>query len=62
MVYSWSVNLYDSDGAKMEDCILVHAGEDTILKFQNVEHLETFAKDILRSLPEIKENIKVKNE
>lgn len=62
MTYFWSTNLYDSDGDVYEECILVHAGEDAILKFQNVEHLETFAKEILRSLPEIKENIKVKNE
>jgi hypothetical protein len=61
MIYSWSVNLYDSDGDVIEDCILVHAGKDTILKFQDLEHLETFAKEILRSLPEIKENIKHEN-
>jgi hypothetical protein len=61
MTYSWSVNLYDFEGDEMENCILVHAGKDTILKFQDLEHLETFAKEILRSLPEIKENIKHEN-
>lgn len=58
MTYFWSINLHDSDGDVFEECILVHAGEDVILKFQNVEYLEEFAKAILRSLPEIKENIK----
>lgn len=61
MTYFWSINFYDSDGDLFEECILVHAGEGTILKFQSVEDLETFAKEILRSLPEIKENIKHEN-
>ena len=55
MTYSWSVNLYDSDGDVLEKCVLVHAGTDVILNFQDTEHLENFAKEILRSLPEIKE-------
>lgn len=55
MTYSWSVNVYDRDGDEVEKCVLVHAGCDVILKFKNAEHLEQFAKEILRSLPEMKE-------
>lgn len=57
MRYSWATNLYDKDGDAYEDCILVFAGETAILKFKNVEDLEFFAKEILRSIPEIKDNI-----
>ena len=55
MNYLWSVNLYDGDGDVTEKCVLLHAGENAILKFQDVEHLENFAKQILRWLPEIRE-------
>ena len=55
MKYFWSVNLYDSDGDVNEKCVLVHAGEQTILKFKNSEELEDFAKEIFKSLHEMRE-------
>lgn len=56
MQYSFSVNLYDRDGDKFDDSILVHVGEDTIIKFGDVGELEKFAYDILASLSEIRDN------
>lgn len=55
MRYSWAKNLYDYEGDSYEDCILVFAGDNTILKFKTVEELERFAGDILGSIKEIKE-------
>ena len=57
MEYTFATNLYDKDGDKYEECILVFAGENTILRFKNVEELEAFATGIIKSIPEIKENL-----
>ena len=55
MQYSWSINLYDYEGDLYKECILAHLGEDTILKFKDSQELEDFAREILRSLKEIRE-------
>ena len=57
MEYGFSINLYDMDGCSYDDCILVHVGDTTILKFKDTRELEEFANQILGSLKEIKENI-----
>lgn len=44
ITYSWSVNIYDSDGDVIEKCVLVHAGEDAILKFQDAEQILRWSK------------------
>ena len=56
MTYTFSVNTYDYEGDLCEKCILAHVGNDTILKFQNSQELEDFAKAILGSLKEIRES------
>lgn len=58
MKYGFSINLYDKDGDIYDDGILVHVGDNTILKFKDTVELEDFAKAILKSLPEIEENLK----
>jgi len=55
--YSWSINLHDKDGDIYESCILVHIGDELIVKFKDLDHLETFANSILKSLPEVRENL-----
>ena len=55
MQYSWSINLYDYEGDAFEECILAHIGKDTILKFKDSQELEDFARGILGSLKEIRE-------
>ncbi len=57
MNYYWSLNLHDREGDVYSECVLVHAGEDTILKFKSVEELESFADKIKGSLKEIRENL-----
>lgn len=57
MKYGWSLNLHDRDGDVYEECVLVHVGEDTILKFKSVEELDAFADKIKGSIREIKENL-----
>jgi hypothetical protein len=55
MKYSFSVNLYDKDGDEFDKCILVHVGDNTMIKFKDINELEKFADDILSSLGEIKD-------
>lgn len=55
MHYSFAHGLYDNDGDKYEDCLLVFIGKDTIIKFQDSIELEQFAHRILSSLKEIRE-------
>ena len=57
MKYSWATNLYDYEGDSYEDCILVFCGEETILRFKTPGELKQFANEILRSLPEVEENL-----
>ena len=57
MKYGWSLNLHDRDGDVYDECLLVHVGEDTILKFTSVEELDAFADKIKGSIREIKENL-----
>ena len=56
MNYGFSLNLRDDDGDVYEECLLVHVGDKTIIKFKDDKELEEFAKRILGSLPEIKEH------
>jgi hypothetical protein len=55
MEYSFAFNLYDKDGDKYEDCILVFIGKDTIIKFRDSVELEQFANRILNSIKELRE-------
>lgn len=57
MTYSWQINNHDKDGDIIDTRILVHIGDSTIIKFEDIDDLEDFAKGILHSLPEIKENL-----
>ncbi len=57
MKYLWQINSYDKDGGIVEEAIFCHVGDDTVLKFKNVEELESFAQNILRSIHEIKSNL-----
>ena len=55
MQYSFAKNLRDSDGDVYEECLLVFIGNNTIIKFKDVDELEQFANRILGSLKEIRE-------
>lgn len=57
MQVDFSVDMHDRYGDQTEKCILLHISASTILRFENLNELETFAKKILdRVVPEIREN------
>lgn len=56
MKYSYAYHLYDKDGDKYEDCLLVFIGDNTIIKFKDSIELEQFTHRILSSIKEIREN------
>ena len=58
MAITFSINQYDHDGYKYDDCILLHLeGGNTILRFKNVVAMVAFANEIQGMVPEIVENI-----
>lgn len=56
MKIAWALGLYDNDGDKYEDCLLLFCEEKIILKFENSTELEKFADNIKSCLKEIREN------
>jgi hypothetical protein len=55
MDVSFSVNQYDYEGDKFDDCILIHIDKVMILRFENVDQLEKFSDDLKAATKEIKE-------
>jgi hypothetical protein len=53
MDYSFSINLYDSEGDKFQDGIFIYIGENTIVKFKDLQELEAFSENLSLSLEEI---------
>lgn len=51
----FSVNMYDSDGDVVEECVFLHMG-NTVLKFKDSNELEAFADNIKKMLPELRES------
>jgi hypothetical protein len=58
MEFAFNHGLYDSNGDPYDESLLVFIGDDTIIKFKDSNELEEFAIQILKSLPEIRENRK----
>jgi hypothetical protein len=56
MKYAFYHGLYDSDGDSYDRSLLVFVGDNTIIKFKDTFELELFANQILKSLPEIRQN------
>ena len=57
MKFTFQINNYDRDGDIIEEGVFINVGDITTIKFTNIDDLEDFAKRILHSLPEIKENL-----
>jgi hypothetical protein len=55
MKTSWAENLYDYEGDKYDDCILLFCDDNVILKFKHIEELDEFANSVKRMVNEIKE-------
>jgi hypothetical protein len=53
MDVSFSINQHDSDGDVYDQCVLLHCGDSTILRFENVEKLEQFCNAAKRCCDEI---------
>lgn len=52
---TFSVNQYDQDGDKWDECILLHIGESTaIIRFNDIGDLEEFNASVGRCISEIK--------
>jgi hypothetical protein len=51
---TFSINQYDKDGDTWDECVLVHVGT-TILRFSNVNQLDTFINRLQGISKEIKE-------
>jgi hypothetical protein len=56
MEYSFAYGLNDSEGDCYDKSLLIFVGDNTIIKFKDSIELEQFANQILKSLPEIREN------
>ena len=52
----WSVNTYDLDGDIVDTCVLLHIGDTAIIRFNDSKELEDFTKEVVKALPEIREN------
>ena len=57
MKVAWSINLYDNEGDKYQDGIILFVGDYTMLRFDDISQLEEFQKSIQRCIPEIKDYI-----
>lgn len=53
----FSVNQYDRDGDKFDDCILIHIGQTTILRFGSFAEYEMFINQLQGMKEEIKANL-----
>lgn len=57
MTLTFSINQYDQDGDKFDDCILIYFNNNVILRFKSIEEYEEFVKKANNLIPEIKENL-----
>jgi len=55
MDVGFSVNLRDEDGDIFDECVLLHVGENTLLKFTDIKELRNFASSINDCVGEIKD-------
>lgn len=57
MEYSFIRCLHDEDGDEIDNGLFICIGENTMIKFRDSNELEDFAKEVLKSLPEIRHEI-----
>lgn len=57
MELSFSVDLCDNEGDVYDECILIHIGESTIIKFSSFAEVVAFSYQLSGLLPELKENL-----
>lgn len=52
----FSINLYDSEGDSFNDCIVLHIGDNLLLKLDNAKELELFIANLVYLRDEMKLN------
>jgi len=50
---SFSLNQYNEDGYATDNCVLLHIGNNVILRFENVIELRGFHQDLEKAIREI---------
>lgn len=53
---SFSVNTYDHDGDLIDNCILLHLSNNTILRVENLDELENMIEQLYNIKVEIEQN------
>lgn len=53
---SFSVNTYDHDGDLIDNCILLHLSNNTILRVENIDELENMIEQLYNIKVEIEQN------
>ncbi len=53
----FSINFHDSDGDVYEKCVLIHYGDDLIIKFENVDEMLYFSNRLRDMEREIRDNL-----
>jgi hypothetical protein len=59
MDLGFSVDLRDSEGDVYSECILVHVGDSTIIKFETYSELIAFSARFRGMLAEVRENLPI---
>lgn len=58
MTASYSINRYDRDGDLVEECIVIHVGDYAMIQFKDIADLESFSKDLIECIKQIKDERK----
>ncbi len=55
MEIAYSINQYDKDGDKHDDCVIIHINDTFLLRLSDVSELELFIKKLQNIKNEINE-------
>jgi peptide methionine sulfoxide reductase MsrA len=51
---TFSLNLYDDEGDQYSEGIFIHIDDNIILRFENIEDVEDFTKQLTKIISEIR--------
>jgi len=57
-VVSFSINQHDNDGEIFDHCILIHINNDMVLRFEDLDELYHFWRDLEINIKEIDESFR----
>ena len=58
MTANYAINRYDEDGDLVEECIVIHVCDYVMVQFKDIADLESFSKDLIECIKQIKEQTK----